>query len=418
LANKSLNIPPKSRLNQWSVENKDGIPKEGTTTAYSQLEMAEPRLDAHHTFTTRSSIKQPTDGNCNHHVSPKEFTPALLPSDQHTRSKNDVQFETNYRGASINQMSKDYGTLQTSVWKDPGCENYTQSGVHHSCQGAPEHHSIQHFSAGENHHAGTSGNCNGGYYVSSTEPDKMYPGRIMANGHLRSERTSICSPVNSKDNKDLGSPRSYMDSCKWLQPLILDSVDTFDMEKRICTEQPHELSSTTLGYKHFRLSPTLPRSQTIQRSASMIQSKLDLNKPHVMTNHDSGNSLHSEKLLQGSTDRSGLTKPPQCDISNATVRRNPYLNVHNSAFTAENSIDQRGLGGMQIHYYPASTSQWKGNQNNVTSSVMQKERNPFNRSGSSKFPRSHSDEPITSTVPEFNQPFEIGEIWKKVILAR
>jgi hypothetical protein len=330
-----------------------------------------------------------------------------------------VQFEANYRGASINQMNKDYGTLQTSGCKDTGRENYTHSGVHHTHQGASEHHSTQHLSAGENQHTGTSVNCNGGYYISSTEQDKMYPGRIMTNRHLSSEKTSICSPVNSKDTKDLGSPRSYADSCKWLQPRISDSVDTSDVEKRICIEQPHVPPSKTLGYKHFRISPTLPRSQTIQRSSSMIQPKLDLSKPHVTTNHDSGKSLHNEKLPQGSADGIGLTNPLHCDISNATVRRNPYLNVRNSAFTAENSIDQCGFDdGKQIHYYPASTSQWKSNQNNVTSSVMQKERNPFSRSGSFGFPRSHSDEPITSTVPGLTQPFEVGEIWKKVILAR
>lgn len=400
------------------MENKEGVPKKDSTTA-SQPEMAEPRLDAHHTLTTRSSVKQPPDGNCNRHVSPDFFTPALPLSDQHVRSKNDLQFGAKYRGASINQINEDYGTLETSVYKDTGHENYTHSGVHHSRQGAPEHHSTQHLSAGENQHAGTSVNCNGGYYISSTEQDKMYPGRIMMNRHLRSEKTSICSPLNSKDSKDLGSPRSYVDSCKWLQPLILDSVDTCDLEKRICIEQPHAPSSTTLGYKHFRLSSTLPRSQTIQRSSSMIQPKLDLSKPHVTTNHDSGKSLRNVKLPQGSADGSGLTKPLHYDVSNATVRGNPHLNVHNSAFTAKNSIDQCGLeDGKQIHYYPQSTSQWKSNQNNVISSVMQKERNPFSRSGSVGLPRSHSDEPITSTAPGLTQPFEIGEIWKKVILAR
>jgi hypothetical protein len=353
-------------------------------------------------------------------VSAQEFTSALPLSGQHIRSKNDAQYGTNYREASVNQMHKEYGTLQTNVCKDPGYENYTHSGVHHS-HVAPEHRSTQQLSACENRRTGTSGNYNGGYCISSTEQDKIYPERTMENRRLRNEKTSISSPVNSKDSKDLDSPRPNTDTCKWLQPLTLDSIDTFDMEKRICIEQPHAPSSTTLGYKHFRISTTLPRSQTIQRSSSMIQPKLDPGKPHVNTNHDSGKSLHNEKLPQGSTSGSGLMKPPHCDISNATVRKNSFLNVYNSnsAFTAENSIDQCGLDdGKQIHYYPASTSQWKSNQNNVASSTMQKERNSFSRSGSLRFPRSHSDEPIASTFPEPVQPFEIGDIWKKVILAR
>jgi hypothetical protein len=414
LAIKSLNIPPRSKLNQWSVENKDGVPKKGSTTAYRQLEMAEPRLDAHHTVTTTSSIKQPSDGNSNHHMSQKDFTPALSLSDQHVRSKNDLQYGTNYRGTSINRMYKDYGTLHASSWKDSGHENYTNSGVHHSRHGASEHHSTQHFSAGENQPTGTSENHNVGYYFSSAEHDIMCPVGTMANRHLRSEKNSVCSPVNSKSSKDLGNPTSLMDSCKWLQPHVLDSKDNSDMEKRICVEQPHAPCSTALGNKHLRISTTLPRPQTIQRSLSMIQPKLDLSKIHVPTNHDSGKSLHNEKLPQGSTYGSGLTKP-HCDISNANVSKNPCLNVYNRAFTAENSIDQCELhDGRQIHYYPAFTSQLKCNENNVTSAVMQKE----STSGSLGFPRSHPDEPITSTVPELIQPVEIGEIWKKVILAR
>jgi hypothetical protein len=413
---KSVNIAPKSRLNQWSVESKDGVPKKGNTTVYRQPEMAEPRLDAHHTVTARSYIKQPSDGNSSHHVSQKEFTPALPLSDQHMRSKNDVEYGTNYKGIGINQMFKDYGTLQTSAWKDAGRESYTNSGVHHSHDGS-EHHRTQNFSAGENQPTGTSGNCNVGYYISSSEQDKMYPGGTMADGHLRSEKTSICSPVISKDSKDLGSAISFMDSCKWLQSHVLDSIDTSDMKKRICIEQPHAPSSTALGNKHLRISTTLPRLQTIQRSSSMIQPKLDSSKTHVPTNHDSGKSLKNEKLPQGSTYGSGLTKP-HYDISNATVSRNPCLNVYNSAFTAENSIDRCGLDdGKQIPYYPASTSQWNSNQN-VTHAVMQKERTSSSTYGSLGFPRSHPDEPITSTVPELIQPFEIGEIWKKVILAR
>jgi hypothetical protein len=413
LAIKSVNIAPKSRLNQWSVENKDGVPKKGNTTAYRQPEMAEPGLDAHHTVTTKSYIKQPSDGNSRHRMSQKESTPALPLSDQHMKSKNDVAYGTNYRGTNINQMCQDYGTLQSSAWNYTGRESYTNLGVHQSC-GASEHHSTHNFSAGENQPAGTSGNCNVGYYISSTEQDKMYPGGTMANGHLRSEKTSVCGPVISKDSKNLGSPVSFMDSCKWLQPHVLDSIDTSDMEKRICVEQPHAPSSTALGNKHLRISTTLPRLQTIQRSSSMIQPKLDLSKTHVPTNHDSGKSLHNEKLPQRSTYGSGLTDP-YYDISNATVGRNPFLNVYNSAFTAANVIDQCGLdNGKRIPYYPASTSQWKSNQ----SAVTQKERTSVGTYGSLGFPRSLPDEPVTSTVPELIQPFEIGEIWRKVILAR
>jgi hypothetical protein len=406
-------------MNQWSIENKDGAPKKDATTVYRQPHMAEPRLDAHHTVTTGISMKQSTDGNSNHHMSQEEFTPELPLSDQHIRSKNYMPCGTDYKGASINKMHKDYGTHQTSASNDPGHENWTNTGVHHSRHGAPQYHSTHNSSAGENQPAGTSGNCNVGYYISSAEQDKMYSGGTFANGHFRREKTGICSPDNSKGTKGLGSPRSFTDSCKWLQPYVLDNVGTFDMEKRICIEQPHAPPSTALGHKQFRISTALPSSQTIQRSASMIEPKLDCRKFCVPADHDLRKTVHNEKLPQVTADGSCLAKPHHHDINNAIASRNPYINMCNNLCTAENNSDQCGLGdGKQIHNYLASTSQQKMNQNNVTSSMMQKDRNSFSRSGSFGFQSSHSDEPSTSTVPEFIQPIEVGEIWKEVILAR
>jgi hypothetical protein len=305
--------------------------------------------------------------NWNGHASAEEYRPALPLSDQCVKNKTDVcprqsiHCGTNYRKANFNQVHKEYGSVQSSVDNIPNVENHSHHG------GSEQHHNR--LSAYETQLKGTSENFSRRYCVSSTEQGKVYSERTMENRH----------PVNSRD------------------------IDT------------------TLGYKHLETFTTLPRSQTIQRSSSMIQPKPDLSKPYMNnTSHDSVNPLHNGQLPQRSIDvTSGFIKPVHCDINAVTVRRRPYLNINNSAFPGENTTNQCvSEDGKQIHDYQTYTSQLKCSQKNVTTSKMQKERDSFRWSGSLDFSRSDSDIPITTTVLEPHQLSEIGEIWKKVVLNR
>lgn len=424
LANKSLNIPPRTKLNQWSLKNADGVTKKESTTAHSHFEMTEDRLDAHHTVglpATSESIMRPKEGNWNCHASAEEFRPALLPSDQCIRNTNDacsgqnMQCGTNYKEANFNQVRKDCGSVQNSVHKGSKVENHIR------CGGSSEEYSSQPSSVYENQLQGPFKSYSRVYCVSPTEQGKAHVDRTMENRCTRNGKTSTCSPVNSRDlSKDLGSPRPYANSCKWLQPLTLGSIDTFDMEERTCIQQPGVPSATAFGYRHLENFTNLPTSQAVQRSSSMVQPKSDLTKPYISnTNHALGRSLRNGKYPQRIVGVNGLKKPLCSDISSATLRRSPYLNVNNSTSPEENSINQcRSVDGKQIHDNQTSTSQLKYNQNNVTTSKMQKERDPFVRSRSLGFSRWSSDKPIATTVPELLQSLKIGEIWKKVVLAR
>jgi hypothetical protein len=190
------------------------------------------------------------------------------------------------------------------------------------------------------------------------------------------------------------------------------------MEKGNCIPQPC-VPSATLGYKNLDNFTVVPKSQTIQRSLSVRQPKLDLSKPSVNTeNHDSGKSVQNEKILHRSVDVSGLTKPQHGEVNSATVRRNPHIKVNNIAFYGENMGHCGSEDGQRMPYYQTSTSQLKCNQNNVTAARMQEERNPFRRSASLELSRSGCDDPVTTTGSEPPQLCEIGTIWKKVVLAR
>ncbi|XP_021939374.1 DEP domain-containing protein 1A-like isoform X1 [Zootermopsis nevadensis] len=364
LVNKSLNIPPKTGISQWSVKNAGGDKQKNTTSAHSSSKSAVPRLDAHHTVglpPTTSSIIQPAEYNWHFYASAEEYRPALPLSDQCVKNKTDVcprqsvQYGTNHGKISVNQVHKEYGSVQVGVNNIPNVENHGyhgESDLHHN-----------RLSAYENQLKGPSENCSRRYYVSSSEQGEVHSEKTMENRHL--------NPVNSRN------------------------------------------TNTSLGYKHYSETfTTLPTSQKIQRSSSMIQPKPDLSKPY-MTNasNDLVNPMHNEKLSQRSIDDiSGFIKPVHCDINNAPVSRRPYLNVNNSAFPGENSTNQYvSVDGKQIHDYQTYTSQLKCSQNNVTTSKMQEEKNPF-RSGSSDFDKPIMAEPL--------QLSEIGEIWKKVVLAR
>jgi hypothetical protein len=358
-------------MNQWSAKNAGGNTEKDSTSTYSYSKLAEPRLDAHHTVglpPAGSSIIQPTENNWNCHASAEEYRPALPQSDQCVKNKTDVhprqsvQCETNYRKASFNQVCKEYGSVQSSVDSIPNVENYSHHGR------SEQHHNR--LSAYENHLKGTSENCSRRYCVSSTEQSKVCSERIMENRHL--------SPVNLRD------------------------------------------VNTSQGYKYLETITTLPRSQTIQRSLSMIQPKPDFSKPYMnSTSHDSVNHLQNGKLPERSIDyTSSFIKPVHSDINSVTARR-PYQHVNSIAFPGENSTKQCAPeDGKQIHDYQTYASQLKCSQSNVTTSKMQKEGDPFRRSGSSDFSKLDPDKPIMKTVLEPLQPLEVGEIWKKVVLAR
>jgi hypothetical protein len=363
---------------------------------------------------------QPTDNKWNFPASAEEFRCALPLHDQHSRSKSDVcarqnmQCGTNYRKASFTQEQKEYGSVQSRVHRFPFVENQSQHGR------SSEQYKTQNSSVFEKQVKETSENCSREYCVLSDEQGKVHSKGTMDSGHVRSEKTNICSPSNLRDiSKDRSSPRSYTDSCKWLQPLTFDSIDICDMEKGTCLQQPCVPSSATLGYKTLESFTPLPKSQTIQRNSNVGQPKLDLGMPYVNTeSHDSGKSVHNEKIPQTIVDVSGLTKPLHSEVNSATVRRHPHINVNNIAFCGENMGHYGSEDGKRMHYYQTSTSQLKCNQNNVTASRMQEERNPFRTSGSLEFSRSGCDDPITTAVSQPLQLFEIGEIWKKVVFAR
>ena len=422
LANKSLNVPTKSKPDQWSVKNIDGVTKKGITTACSQSEMAEPRLDAHHTVglpTISSSVMQPTDNKWNCPISAEEFRHALPLPHQHTRSKSNVcarqnmQCGTNYQKASFTQEQKEYGSVQSSIYNVPYVENQSHHGRY------SEHYKIQNICAYEKQVKESSETTSREYCASSGEQGKIHSEGTTDNGHIKSGKTNICSLYNSRDiSKDLSIPRPNTDSCKWLQPLTFDSIDTSDMEKGNCIPQPC-VPSGTLCYGNLESFKALSKSQAIQRNSSVGQPRLDLSKPSVNTeNHDSGKSVRNEKIPQRSVDLSGLTKPLHSEVSSATVRRNPHIKVNNIAFRGENMGHCGSEDGKKVPYSQTSTSQFKCNQNNVTASRMQEERNPSRTSGSLEFSRAGCDDPVTTAGSEPPQLFEIGEIWKKVVLAR
>ena len=417
LASKSLNIPPKSKPNQWSVKNTDGVTKKGITTSCSRSEMAEPRLDVHHTVglpTISNSVMQPTDNKWNCPASAEEFRHALPLPHQHTRSKSDVcvrqnmQCGTNYQKTSFTQEQKEYGSVHSSIYNVPYVENLSHHGRY------SEHYKIQNSSAYEKQVKETSETSSKEYCGLSGEQGTL------DNGHIRSGKTNISSPYNSRDiSKDLASPRPYTDSCKWLQPLTFDSIDTSDMEKANCIPQPC-VPSATLGYKNLGNFTVVPKSQTIQRNSSVGQPKLDLSKPCVSTeNHDSGTSVQNEKIPHRSVDVSGLTKPQRSEVNSATVMRNPHVKVNNIAFHGENIMGHCvSEDGQRMPSYQTSTSQLKCNQNNGIVSRMQEERNPFRTSASLEFSRSGCGDPVTTAGSEPPQLCEIGAVWKKVVLAR
>jgi hypothetical protein len=242
----------------------------------------------------------------------------------------------------------------------------------------------------------------------------------MDSGHIRIGKTNISSPYNSRDtSKDLGSPRPYTDSCKWLQPLTFDSIDTSDMEKRNCIPQSC-VPSANLGYKNLENFTVVPKSQPIQRNSSVGQPKLNLSKPCVNSeNHDSGKSVQNEKIPHRSVDVCGLTHPQHSEVNSATARRNLHIKLNNIAFCGENIMGHYGSeDGQRMPYYQTSTSRLKCNQNAVTASRMEEEQNPFRTSASLEFSRSGCHDPLTTAGSEPPQLCEIGAIWKKVVLAR
>lgn len=379
--------------------------------------MAEPQLDAHHTVglpTINNSVMQPTDNKWNCPASAEEFRHALPLPHQYTRSKSDVcarqnmQCGTNYQKTSFTQEQKEYGSVLSSIYYVPYVENLSHRGRY------SEHYKIQNSSAYEKQVKETSETSNKDYCALSGEQ------RTTGNEHIRSGKTNISSPYNSRDiSKDLGSPRPYADSCMWLQPLTFDSIDASDMEKGNCIPQPC-VPSATLGYKNLENFTVVPKSQTIQRNSSVGKPKLDFSKPSVNTeNNDSGKSLQNEKIPHRYVDVSGLTKPQHSEVNSTTVRKNPHINVNNIAFHGENIMGNCGSeDGQQMPYYQTSTSHLKCNQNNVTASRMQEERNPFRTSANLEFSRSGCDDPVTTASSEPPQLCEIGVIWKKVVLAR
>jgi hypothetical protein len=423
LASKSLNVPPKSKPNQWSVKNTDGVTKKSVIAARSQSEMAELKLNAHHTVglpTINSSVMQPTDKNWNCPTSAAGFSHPLPVPDQHTRSKSDacarqnVQCGTNYQKASFTQAQKEYGSVQTGIHIVPYVENQSHHGRF------SEEYKTQNSSAYEKQARETSDKYSMKCHVPSVEQGKVHSDGTMDNGHIKSEKTNKCSSANSRDiSKDIGSPRPYSDACKWLQPLTFDSIDTCDMEEGTYLQQPCA-PSANLGYKNMNNCTALPKSQKVQRSLSMVQPKLDLSKPYVNTaNYDSGKSVRNENIPHRSTDVSGLTRPLHSQLNSATLRRSPHANVNNIALSGENIMDHcRSEDGKRFHYYQTSASQLKYNQDNVTACRMTEEQNPFRTSGSLGFSKSGCDHRITTSVHERLQPFEIGEIWKEVLLAR
>lgn len=373
LANTPLNVPPKTRLSQWSVKNTGGDPKKITTYSHSHSKMAEPRLDAHHTVGLPPTVE--CSWNC--HVSAEDSRHVLPLPDQCVKNKTDVyprqnmQYETSYSKANFNQMHNEYGSVQSTVHNIQNVENCSHQG------GSSEQHHNQFSSACDNQLEGTSESCARGYCLSSAEQGKVLSERTTENRYLKCEKTSVCSAVNSRD------------------------------------------MNTAVGHRYLETCTTLPRSQTIKRSSSMIQPKPDFSKPCVSnTSHDSVKPLHNRKLPQRTMDNvSGFIRPGNCDVNTVTVRR-PYVNVNTRDFCEESGTNQCVLeDGKQIHDYQTYTSQLKCNQNHVGSNI-QKERDPFRRSGSLECSKSGSQKPTMTTVLEPLQPSEIGEIWKKVVLAR
>jgi len=379
--------------------------------------MAEAQLDARHTVglpTISNSVMQPTDNERNCPVSAEEFRHALPLPHQHTRSKSyvcarqNMQCGTNYPKTTFTQEQKEYAFVHSSIYNVPYVENLSHHGRYF------EHYKIKNSSAYEKQVKETSETSSKEHCALSGEQETT------DKGHIRSGKTNISSLYNSRDrSKDLGSPKSYTDSCKWLQPLTFESIDTSDMEKGNCISQPC-VPSANVGYKNLENFTVVPKSQTIQRNSSVGQPKLDLSKPSVNTeNHDSGKSVQNEKIPHRSVDVSGLTKPQHSEVNNTTVRRNPHIKVNNIAFCGENIMGHCGSeDGQQMAYYQTSTSQVKCNQNNVTASRTQEERNPFRTSASLEFSGSGCDDPVTTASSEPPQLCEIGAIWKKVVLTR
>jgi hypothetical protein len=304
---------------------------------------------------------QPTDNKWNCPASTEEFRHGVPLPQQHTRSKRDVcarqnmQCGTNYQKASFTQEQKEYGSgsVQSSIYSVPYVENMSRHRRY------SEHYKIQNSSAHEKQVKETFETSSREYCALSGEKGTT------DNGHVRSGKTSI-------SNKDLSSPIPHTDSCKWLQLLTFDSIDKNDMERGNCIPQPC-VPSETLGYKTLENFTALPKSQTIQRNPYVGQPKLDPSKPSVNTeNHDSGkSSVNNEKIPQRSVDVSGLTKP-----QHTTLRRNPHVTFNNIAFHGENIMGDCGSeDGKWMPYYQTSTSQPESNQNNVTASRMQEDRN-------------------------------------------
>jgi hypothetical protein len=325
-----------------------------------------------------------------------------------------MQRRTNYCKDSFTQEQKKYGSVQSRIHSVPYVESQSHRGRY------SETYKTQNSSAFEKQVKETSENCSRELCVLSDEQGKVHSKGMMDNGYIRSEKTTICSPSNLRDiSKDLSSPRSYTDSCKWLQPLTFDSIDTCDLEMGTGTQQLSVPSSVTMGYKNLENFTALPKSQTIQRNSNVGQPNLDFGKHYENTeSQDLGKSVHNEKIPQRSVDVSGLTKPLHSEVNSTTVRRKSHININNIAFRGENVMGHCGSEDGKGMHYQTCTSQLKCNQYNVTASRMQEERNTFRTSGSLEFSRSGCDDPITTAVPEPPQLFETGEIWKKVVLAR
>ncbi|XP_069693031.1 DEP domain-containing protein 1A-like isoform X2 [Periplaneta americana] len=406
LVNKSQNIPAKlAQNNQWSLKTTNtGTSKKMPSPANIHSEMIMPRLDAHHTVglpNTMNSVQQQIEGNCNY------YTSKLSLPDKQARNKIEVvprrnpfqnmQYVANDRSSDFNQMPEVLGSIHyvaNTIEQDQLPNNY------HRYPAGPGWYNTISSNTFDKHCRRPSNDFGKRYSVSPSE--RM----AKENRCLGNEKLSSQSPFNRDTDKNFGGGRPHKLSYDWLDPLTLDSVDTHDGENINCISNSNA-PNMTAGHKRVE---TLPRTQSIQRSASMIQPRLDYNKPYMYDVEDPEKTRHNRKLPQSCTDVTGLGKHVT-----ATIMRSPYTSNGNA------TEGMRGDGTQVHHYHSASSSQLQCNQGNaVTSSLLKEDKGHFKRCGSLGFSRPGIDtgNQISKPVNELHKSLETGDMWKRVLVTR